>query len=166
MNKRGNEDLVILHVEDNESDRQLLATALTELGVKATVIAAENAVQAYNHMRTLRTNLPQLVVIDLNLPIIRGQQVLKDFKGDPYWQKVPAVVLSSSQQQKDIDECLAAGAKAYVVKPVVYEDYLAIAKQMLQVVAKARASSSVTNKDIDQLAKPRDPLLGPSASAG
>lgn len=161
MSEPREDDVVILHVEDNKQDRLLLATALQELGIRARVISAENAVQAYNHMRLLRTDLPHLVVIDLNLPIFRGQQVLKDFKGDPYWKKVPAIVLSSSQQKKDIDDSLAAGAHAYVVKPGVYQDYLKIAKQMLTVIKQHQASATVSQRDLDRLAKPRDPQPGP-----
>lgn len=132
----------VVHLEDNPDDRYLLAQALDESQAEAHVVTAENAVQFFRMMRTLRP-LPQLVVVDLNLPIIAGHQVLREIRQDPVWASVPVVVLSSSSLEPDILEARRQGAAAYFVKPSRYEGYLDIARQVRSLIACRRSERSL-----------------------
>lgn len=137
---------MVVHLEDSPEDRYLLAQALDETHADAQIVTAENAVQFYRMMRTLRT-LPQLVVVDLNLPIIAGHQVLRELKRDPAWGSVPVVVLSSSSREPDIAEAKRHGASAYFVKPQRYEGYLEIAKQVHGLLARRRSTTASPASD-------------------
>jgi CheY-like chemotaxis protein len=116
-------------VEDNPQDVELLRTALVELQLPVTVFIAENAVQAFGLMR-LMPEPPAVVVLDLNLPLIKGQAVLREIRGDRRWALVPVVILTSSQVGAEAEECLRLGATAYVVKPPLYEGYLDVARRL------------------------------------
>jgi CheY-like chemotaxis protein len=117
----------ILVLEDNPQDVHLLREAFRECALDVRLVVAENAVQAYHYLnhRPPYAQLPDpdLVIIDLNLPIIRGDQVLTEIK-QGRWADVPVVMLSSSQRQTEIQACLARGAAEYLVKPPVFDEYL------------------------------------------
>ena len=150
-------EVLVVHLEDNPGDRDLLALALREVGANVRVIAAENAVQLYNLMRLMSTSPPHLVVVDLNLPLIKGHTVIRDLKSDPYWRKVPAVVLTSSLLESDKRDCEQLGVDAYLLKPQRYEEYLEIAKSLKQYVKKdwtERVARKITGTDLDRLATP------------
>ncbi len=148
-------DVLVIHLDDNPDDRALLVSALAEAGIAARVVPAENAVQTYAYMRLMKHAPPDLVVIDLNLPVIKGQTVLRDLKCDPEWKSVPAVVLSSSDLDKDIEECLGLGAEAYFVKPARYEGYLDIAGKLREHLRKRRrATTSSESSPPDRVSEP------------
>ena len=74
----------------------------------------------------LRTDerLPDVVLLDLNMPQMDGLAVLDAIRAQPAWAGVPVVMLSTSREERDIRACYARGASAYVVKPVEFEQFL------------------------------------------
>jgi CheY-like chemotaxis protein len=75
---------LIVHVEDNPGDAMLVEEALAEAGIEVEVVLAVNAVELYRLMRSLTTK-PDLVIIDLNLPVIPGHRVLQEIRHDREW---------------------------------------------------------------------------------
>lgn len=67
---------------------------------------------------------PKMVLLDLKLPKIDGIEVLRQVKANPATRKLPVVVLTSSRQDKDIDECYNLGANSYMVKPIDFEEFM------------------------------------------
>jgi CheY-like chemotaxis protein len=117
----------ILLVEDLTSDALLLREALRDAGLEHELEVAADGEEA---MRMLYQEgpLPQLVLLDLNLPKRSGQQILEDIRADPRLEHLPVVVLSTSNAPKDISFAYEHRANAYVRKPNGFEALSAVAR--------------------------------------
>lgn len=115
--------LRILVAEDDPDDRLLLTDALQESGVDAELLFLDDGEQVIGHLErpdAVRTRPPDLVVLDLNLPRRDGRRTLREIKADPRLRSLPVVILTTSDNAHDIEECLRAGARAYLVKPASF----------------------------------------------
>lgn len=124
----------ILLVEDNPGDVELVREALSNGNVKNVLHVASDGVQA---MRFLRKEgeyaariLPDLVLLDLNLPRKSGREVLKDLKSDPALQFIPVIVLTSSKSEEDIVQSYCLHANCYVSKPVDFNQFVNIVQSI------------------------------------
>jgi CheY-like chemotaxis protein len=82
----------------------------------------------------LGINLPNLIVLDLNMPLLNGFEVLEMLKNDHYFQKIPVVVLTSSSRMDDEKLCKSAGCLRYLKKPHSISGYDEIAKELLHII--------------------------------
>ena len=95
---------VILYVEDDADDREFLCEAIAKQNSEVKVILAENGLQALDHLCELKetnSQLPDLIVLDLNLPFLDGMETFERIKEDKALQKVPIIVFSSSARPAD-----------------------------------------------------------------
>ena len=122
---------VILLVEDEAGDQELTRRALLSGNVRKDLYVVRDGEEAldYLHRRGRYADgkwfpLPDLILLDLNLPRLDGRQFLVNIKADPRLRRIPVVVLTTSQQEKDIAQSYVAGANSYVVKPVSVENIL------------------------------------------
>jgi two-component system response regulator len=124
---------IILLVEDNESDEKLTVRALKKSGVDHDVIVQRDGAEALDWLFATGAFAgrvpasPAVVLLELNLPNIDGIGVLHRLRADERTKLLPVVVLTSSAQTIDIERALAAGASAYVRKPVAYADFADVA---------------------------------------
>lgn len=119
----------ILLVEDNPADMRLVREACSEAGVAADLHWAADGAAALELLRRGSPSaLPDLVLLDLNLPGLGGKELLAEIKGDPALATVPVVVLSSSAARRDVLDCYGGHANAYMVKPTDFEAYLALVR--------------------------------------
>jgi CheY-like chemotaxis protein len=121
--------LHILVIEDNPGDVRLIEEALKE-GV-ASGHQVSRAADGIDALRFLRREgphgaapVPDLILLDLNLPGIDGRELLKEIKATPNLRRVPVIVLSSSKADDDILRTYELNANAYVTKPVQVDDFL------------------------------------------
>jgi two-component system response regulator len=125
---------VILLVEDNPDDVELTLRAFQKHNLSTDVVVARDGVEALDHLlpSTLPTSqvLPELVLLDLNLPKISGLEVLRRMRAEPRTRRVPVVVLTSSQEEKDIVSSYDLGANSFVQKPVDYTEFVDAARQL------------------------------------
>jgi len=118
----------ILLVEDTPTDVRLTLEAfkLAKLGSRLTVV--ENGVQAMAYLRRqgkyAKARRPDLILLDLKLPLKSGFEVLAEIKADPALQPIPVVVLTSSPLEADVLKAYDIKANSYVVKPVEFEQFL------------------------------------------
>ncbi len=120
----------ILLVEDNENDEILTLRALKKNHIMNPVVVARDGVEALDYLfgtgshegRDL-TVMPQLVLLDLNLPRLGGVDVLKRIREAPATRLLPTVVLTSSKEEEDVLNSYSNGANAYVRKPVGFEQF-------------------------------------------
>jgi CheY-like chemotaxis protein len=118
---------ILLLVEDNEADIDLTAEILQEGGQPLTLRVVRDGVAAVDALATLASlpedSLPDLVLLDLNLPRKDGRQVLAEIRSDMRLRHVPVVVLTSSDSPADILRSYQLGANSYVIKPDDLDTY-------------------------------------------
>ena len=124
------EPIEILLVEDNPGDARLAAEALKENKVRNNLYHVKDGVEA---MRFLRRQaeyadvlLPDLVLLDLNLPRKGGHEVLKEMKSDAKLRLIPVVVLTTSAAERDLIKSYNLHANAYVVKPMSLDQFVEV----------------------------------------
>jgi two-component system, response regulator len=127
----------ILLVEDNPRDLKLALHAFAQHRLDGQVHVARDGAEALDYLfgtgehagRDLARR-PRLVVLDLKLPRIDGTEVLRRVRADPRTQTIPVVVLTSSREETDIDRCYRLGANSYIVKPVEFDRFLEVSRQL------------------------------------
>lgn len=132
----------VLYIEDNVGDVELMRAAFRALGGDVELHAVENGVQAYEYLgrrgRYSDVPRPDLVLLDLNLPIISGYEILREIGRDPTWRGIPTVVLSSSDRAQDVRETYANGAFLYIVKPALWDRYVHLAQGLARLLKPKR----------------------------
>lgn len=112
----------VLLVEDNEGDIKLIEEAISDNNLFIELELVKDGGQAMNYLESKisggYTDLPDLIIMDLNLPKVQGKDLLKAFKEDTTIKKIPIVILTTSSLNADIDECFSYGANAYLIKPI------------------------------------------------
>jgi two-component system, chemotaxis family, response regulator Rcp1 len=120
----------ILLVEDSPSDVRLTQEALKESGLNYDLSLANDGEEAMNFLHQQKmsaySKLPDIVLLDLNMPRKNGHEVLAEMKADPQLAAVPVVLLTVSQQEKDIMEALRLKMNYYLCKPVDPEQLTAL----------------------------------------
>jgi len=122
----------ILLVEDNPGDARLTQEALKEGKIRNRLHHAKDGVEAIAFLKHegayKDAPLPDLMLLDLNLPRKDGRQVLAEMKQDPRFCLIPVVVLTTSEAEKDIVKSYELHANCYVTKPVDLEKFIAIVR--------------------------------------
>ena len=117
----------ILLVEDNPGDVFLINRMLEECSLQYTLHRVDNGEAATDFLRQIQAYdqapCPQLILLDLNLPIKNGREVLADIKTDPKLQHIPVIVLSTSDAPEDIEESYQLKADYYVTKPSSFHEF-------------------------------------------
>lgn len=117
----------ILLVEDNAGDVRLTREALREADVRVDLRAVPDGEQALAFLRAegehAEADLPDLILLDLNLPKKNGLEVLEEIKGDPVLRRTPVIMLTTSSSARDVSACYDRGVNCYVVKPLDLDDF-------------------------------------------
>jgi two-component system response regulator len=126
----------ILLVEDNPNDVELTLHALGKYRLSSRVFVVRDGAEAIDFLfsegqyagRTPEN--PRVVLLDLKLPKVSGTEVLHRIKSDPRTKSIPVVVLTSSNEERDILESYRLGANSYILKPVDFEQFTSSVKQL------------------------------------
>ncbi|WP_442265902.1 response regulator [Tenacibaculum sp. ZS6-P6] len=114
--------LTILLIEDDQIEVMKFNRILSKIESKHRVIEANNGEEALKKLED-KDNLPNIILLDLNMPKINGIEFLKILKNDDILKYIPTIILTTSTNQKDMLECYKIGIAGYMVKPLKYEDY-------------------------------------------
>ena len=118
----------ILLVEDNADDAELTRLALDRHRLGSRVVHLTDGAQAIEYLFGPAGVADALdvrfIILDLKLPKVDGLQVLERLKGDARTRSIPVVILSSSNQERDISRSFGCGVNSYVVKPVQLDKYM------------------------------------------
>jgi len=126
----------ILLAEDDPRDVELTLAALAEYKLANEVVVAHDGAEALDYLFrrgsfALRTEgEPVVVMLDLKMPKLDGIEVLRAMKADDRLRLIPVVVLTSSRESRDLEECYQLGANAYVVKPVHFGEFVGAVKEL------------------------------------
>ncbi|MCY7422532.1 MAG: response regulator [Chitinophagaceae bacterium] len=125
-------EIDILLVEDNEGDIVLTMEALEDARIMNNVTVKRDGAEALDHLFNLAGNdhesLPDLILLDINLPKIDGKEVLNQIKTNPALKKIPVVMLTTSSSEGDILESYNNHANCYIIKPVDLNKFFNIVK--------------------------------------
>lgn len=121
----------ILLIEDNLSDAELTMRALKKKNLANNLVHLRDGAEALDFIfangdysdRDV-SNIPKVILLDLKMPKVNGIQVLAKIRADQRTKKIPVVVLTSSKEDPDVDECYKLGANSYIVKPVEFDNFL------------------------------------------
>lgn len=126
----------ILHVEDNCADSDLLTEAFDSIGIDAHVVVSNDAKKALTSLESTidssNTRPPDIIVLDLNLPKMDGRELLKRLKEHPQLKRIPVVILSTSNLEQDITYCYDNHCNSYIVKPIRFDEYKRVAKNIFE----------------------------------
>jgi two-component system, chemotaxis family, response regulator Rcp1 len=122
----------ILLVEDNAADVRLTEEVLTESKVHNNLMVASDGQEALMCLRRqgkFKTSpRPDLILLDLNLPVKDGREVLADIKADPDLKRIPVVILTTSKAEEDILKTYNLHANCYISKPVDLEQFVTVVR--------------------------------------
>jgi two-component system, response regulator len=124
----------ILLVEDNPNDVELALHSFKRYNITNQILVARDGAEALDYLfgRSDPTNesLPKVVLLDLKLPKVDGLEVLEAIRANPKTHSLPVVVLTSSHDDRDIEECYRLGANSYIVKPVDFQQFTESVRQL------------------------------------
>lgn len=123
-------EVEVLLVEDNPSDQELTLRALKKKNLCNRIHVCGDGAEALDFLfgkgsysdRTL-ADIPKVVLLDIKLPKVNGIEVLKQIKESKDLRSLPVVMLTSSKEGPDVQECYRLGANSYIVKPVDFDKF-------------------------------------------
>ena len=128
---------IILLVEDNPDDEALTKRAFRKNNILNEVIVCRNGVEALDllfatgpHAGRTPPVRPAVILLDLNLPLVSGLEVLRRLREDERTRLLPIVILTSSKEEQDLVEGYRHGANSYVRKPVDFADFVEATRQL------------------------------------
>ena len=131
------EEHIILLVEDNATDEELTLRALAKSKIGNKVVVARDGSAALDYLFARghyadrdAAELPQLVLLDLNLPKMGGLEVLRAIRADERTRVLPVVILTSSKQDEDLLQGYELGCNSYMVKPVDFTQFAEAVRQL------------------------------------
>ena len=129
----------VLFVEDNDDDLELAKLALSGLDTPVDMAFARNGLEALDFLFARGTfegranePLPRLVILDLNLPLLDGREVLKAIRENPATRALPVVVMTTSTEPPDLDSIARLHANSYVQKPIGFDRFQEVMTQIVR----------------------------------
>ncbi len=127
----------ILLVEDNADDLEMTLHALKKGKVANNIQVVRDGAEALDFLfcegayatRSIE-NTPKVIMLDLKLPKVDGKEVLRRIKADPRTQAIPVVILTSSKEQRDVEESYMLGVNSFIVKPVRFELFVKAVQEL------------------------------------
>jgi CheY-like chemotaxis protein len=121
-------EIQILLVEDNEGDILLTLEAFKEMTVKSNIAVVKDGEEAIEFLKKqgkyTDSSMPNLILLDINMPKLNGIEVLDFIKKDGNLKKIPVVMLTTSSSESDISECYDKFANCFITKPLDFGKFL------------------------------------------
>jgi len=125
-----NQEVEVLLIEDNPSDAEMTIRALKKSNLANRLLHLKDGSEALDFLfaegkfsQRFSEHVPKVILLDLKMPKINGIEVLAKIKSDARTRKIPVVVLTSSREDPDIQQCYSLGVNGYVVKPVEFDEF-------------------------------------------
>jgi len=130
------QQLVVLLAEDDEGHASLVRRNLKRAGIANEVVHVKDGQEALDYIRCQSTystrapNGPLLLLLDINMPRIDGVEVLRQVKTDAKTAKLPVIMLTTTDDPREIQKCYQLGCSVYITKPVAYEEFIEAIKRL------------------------------------
>lgn len=117
----------ILLAEDNSDDAALALRVLKQDNPRTKVVIVKDGVELLEYLFDSENAnskiLPKVIFLDIKLPRLTGPEALKKIRDNDITKNIPVVIMTSSNQQRDVAECYQLGANSYLVKPIDFSNY-------------------------------------------
>ncbi|MHA6690067.1 response regulator [Devosia sp. A449] len=128
--------VTIIMIEDDEGHARLIEKNIRRAGVANQIVAFTNGTEALAYLMgpdgtgAINKGRQLLVLLDLNLPDMTGVDILEKVKGNEHTRRSPVVVLTTTDDQREIQRCYDLGANVYITKPVDYDGFANAIRQL------------------------------------
>lgn len=126
------EQFTCLLIDDDADDQEIFLSVVQEIGPSIRCFTAANGSEALRKLMTAEVK-PDLIFVDLNMPLMNGKQFLTECNLLDGFQSIPVIVLTTSSDRKSIEETLKLGASDYITKPDKFSGWGAIIKEKIAV---------------------------------
>lgn len=124
----------ILLAEDNPGDAELARIALLESEFVNTLYVVDDGQQVLEYLEQGEAfpdaMLPDLLLLDLNLPRLNGLEVLARVKNHPDWKRIPVIILTSSESEEDVEKSYEHHANCFITKPIAFDSFVSVVKSI------------------------------------
>jgi CheY-like chemotaxis protein len=124
----------ILMVDDDADDRDIIRFSMESMNAQDNICFAENGEQALTILDDdfKLTHIPQLIILDLNMPRMNGTETLRNLKQDNRFKDIPVIIYSTSINPMEKEKCIELGAHSFITKPISYQESVDIANAFLR----------------------------------
>lgn len=123
--------LKIIIIEDDLAHAKLIIKNLRRAGVDNELIHLDNGQKGLDYFNSINTKNNQfLILLDLNLPIITGYEIIEHLRKDDKTHNIPIIVLTTTDNEEEIERCYALGANLYLTKPIIFSDFAEAMKKL------------------------------------
>lgn len=122
--------LKILLIEDDSIEIMKIHRAIATLDLDHEITEANNGMDALEILNNM-DNLPDIILLDLNVPKMNGIEFLSVMKESTILRSIPTIILTTSKNRKDLLDCYKFGIAGYLIKPLKYEDYILKIEKLL-----------------------------------
>ena len=124
------ETVKVVLADDDKDDQEVFQDALSETNIPADLKTVDNGQELIDHLKDPTEPNPDIIFLDINMPVKDGKEVLAEIKSDENLKEIPTVMLSTSDNPKDVDDTFNAGANLYVRKPFSFRSFIIILKKI------------------------------------
>ena len=130
------EEMVILFVEDDDGHARLIEKNLRRAGIQNEMLRFQDGQEILDFLflrgegRKRENDTPYLLLLDICMPKIDGVEVLRQIKQDDELRKIPVIMLTTTDDPREVDACHSLGCSHYIVKPVEYEEFARVLGQL------------------------------------
>ncbi len=123
------QEVTILLVEDDPGHARLIEKNLRRSKISNEIVIVDDGQKAIDYLfgqgecAQINCPTPMLVLLDLNLPVLDGYQVLQRMKGDERTKRIPVIILTTTDDTREVARCYNLGCNVYITKPVDYEQF-------------------------------------------
>ena len=129
-------EVLIIVAEDDEGHARLIERNLARAGLHNPILRFENGQQVLNYLFCegdgphRKADAPYLLLLDIRMPQVDGVEVLRRVKQDPELRKIPVIMLTTTDDPREVERCHLLGCSSYIVKPVNYDKFAESIKSM------------------------------------
>jgi CheY-like chemotaxis protein len=128
-------ELIILIAEDDDGHAELIESGLRDSGVNNTIKRFENGEDIWNFLQGNSSeirdeNSAYLVLLDINMPLMDGVEVLKNIKSNESLKDIPVIMLTTTDNPQEVEACYKLGCNFYVTKPIKFDKFAEILKRL------------------------------------
>lgn len=122
--------VTLVMIEDDAGHARLIEKNLRRAGVSNEILPFSDGASALNYLRGDAADRAHLILLDLNLPDMTGTDILAALKSNPLTRRTPIIILTTTDDQREVQRCYDLGANVYIVKPLNYDSFANAIRQL------------------------------------